>query len=294
MEVQAVLEALRANDGPITIVSDSTYVVHCFRDRWWDGWIKRGWVNSQRKPVANRDLWEPFIELVRARDEVTFRWVKGHNGDPMNDLVDRLAVEAAADQAGRSGDGDPGPLGPIDRPRPTGASAPMISGHPLVVLGHRPPELGGYEENPVSIAVRERLVAIIEAKAIVEEDLVVVSGLRLGAEMLGAEAAVEVGVPLVVVLPYPDPDSVWPPASREQFRRLKAQAVDVVQLQRTRPSSTSAAGAALARRDSWLAQHSAEAVLVWDRRDAALAKLHDALEARLGDDVWVVDPAEVT
>jgi ribonuclease HI len=41
---------------------------------------------------VSRDLWEPLVELVVARADVTFRWVKGHSGDPMNDLVDRLAV----------------------------------------------------------------------------------------------------------------------------------------------------------------------------------------------------------
>jgi ribonuclease HI len=95
MEVKAVLEALRLIEGPVQIVSDSTYVVNCFRDGWWKGWLARGWRNTQKQPVANRDLWEPLITLVRARDDVTFRWVKGHSGDPMNDLVDRLAVEAA-------------------------------------------------------------------------------------------------------------------------------------------------------------------------------------------------------
>lgn len=97
MEIQAVLEALRAlshHDGPIEVRSDSTYVVHCFRDRWWQGWLARGWRNSQRQPVANRDLWEPLIELVRSRGDIAFTWVKGHSGDPMNDLVDALAVAA--------------------------------------------------------------------------------------------------------------------------------------------------------------------------------------------------------
>jgi ribonuclease HI len=95
MEIRAVLEALRALDGPVLVVSDSTYVVNCFRDRWWEGWLRKGWVNSQRKPVANRDLWEPLVELYRARqDEVSFRWVKGHSNDPMNDLVDAMAVAA--------------------------------------------------------------------------------------------------------------------------------------------------------------------------------------------------------
>ena len=96
MEISAAYEAVRAIEGRLDIVSDSTYVVNCFRDRWWEGWIKRGWLTSAKKPVANRDLWEPFIELVRSRGDVTFRWVKGHSGDPMNDLVDRLAVEQTA------------------------------------------------------------------------------------------------------------------------------------------------------------------------------------------------------
>jgi len=94
MEIQAALEAVTALPGTLVVVSDSTYVVHCFRDAWWQGWLARGWVNSAKKPVANRDLWEPLITAVRDRGDVTFRWVKGHSGDEMNDLVDRLAVEA--------------------------------------------------------------------------------------------------------------------------------------------------------------------------------------------------------
>jgi ribonuclease HI len=103
MEVTAVLEALRALSGPLQVWSDSTYVVNCFRDRWWEGWLKRGWVNSARKPVANRDLWEPLVELYRKRGDVTFRWVKGHSGNPMNDLVDELAVAAARSQRSTAG-----------------------------------------------------------------------------------------------------------------------------------------------------------------------------------------------
>lgn len=102
MEIQAAYEAVKALPGRLEIVSDSTYVVKCFNDGWWRGWLKRGWTNSQKKPVANRDLWEPFIQLVRERADVTFRWVKGHSGDPMNDFVDELAVEAGSNQAGRS------------------------------------------------------------------------------------------------------------------------------------------------------------------------------------------------
>ncbi|NBR99475.1 MAG: ribonuclease HI [Actinobacteria bacterium] len=79
MELAAVLNALLAYseiNEPILIRSDSTYVVHCFRDKWWMGWQRRGWKNSQRQPVA-------------------FEWVKAHNGEPMNELVDQLAVAAS-------------------------------------------------------------------------------------------------------------------------------------------------------------------------------------------------------
>lgn len=105
MEIMAAWQAVRSLAGPVEVRSDSTYVVNCFNQQWWKGWLARGWRNSQRQAVANRDLWEPFIELVRGRDDVTFSWVKGHSGDPMNDLVDRLAVEAAAQQASSRGPG---------------------------------------------------------------------------------------------------------------------------------------------------------------------------------------------
>jgi len=98
MEVMAVLRALQSNDGEVTIVSDSTYVVNCFRDRWYDKWMRNGWRNSQKQPVANTDLWKPLIELYLARaPRPQFRWVKGHSGNALNDLVDRLAVAAATE-----------------------------------------------------------------------------------------------------------------------------------------------------------------------------------------------------
>ena len=102
MEIRAALEALRALPGPLEIVSDSAYVVNCFAQRWYVGWRANGWRNSQKKPVANRDLWEPLIELALARG-VRFRWVKGHGTDPMNAWVDSLAVLAARTGEGQRG-----------------------------------------------------------------------------------------------------------------------------------------------------------------------------------------------
>ena len=118
------------------------------------GGCARGGCNSQRKPVANRDLWEPFVELV-ARRAATSRsgGSRATAGDPMNDLVDRLAVEAAATQQGRRGTGPPTSSGPADVAGP----APAAPGEPdhrrprrWSCLGHRPTELGGYDDNPLA------------------------------------------------------------------------------------------------------------------------------------------------
>ncbi len=293
MEIRAALEAVRAHPGALEVVSDSTYLVNCFRDRWWEGWLARGWVNAARKPVANRDLWEPLVELVRSRGDVAFRWVKGHAGDPMNDLVDRLAVEAATTQQGRSGEGRPDRLAAADMPGgPRGVvAADVPDGYLVAVAGHRPPALGGYDPNPVAGRVRAKLEEILAATAQIQPDLVVLTGLGLGAEQLGAEAAAAAGVPYVAVLPFPDQEAVWPAASQQHYRELLAGAASQVVIQATTPTNRRQAGVALARRDAWLARYAAEAVVVWDRRDPTVGRLARAFQDALGEtEVWLLEP----
>lgn len=317
MEVQAVLDAVTTIEGPLHIVSDSTYVVNCFRDRWWEGWVKRGWKNSQRKPVANRDLWEPLIDnYLRSTTRLRFSWVKGHSEDPMNDLVDALAVEAARTQQDRCGDRPPASVGPADDvPRrspasggPGTAAGPgtagralspsagtlegrLPEGRRLAIVGLKPTELGGYQDNPISAAVRRRLVEILGAKAELHEDLVVLTGLSLGAEQLGAMAAADVGVPYVAVLPYPEPDKVWTPAASQVFRRLLDTATVVLTMQPTEPESKQAAGNALRRRDAFIYRNVAEAIAVWDHRDERVGTMVRSLHDHLGEeDVWIVEP----
>ncbi len=94
MELRAALEALSSLPEADTVVSDSAYVVNCFLQGWWESWKARQWKNSSGKPVANRDLWEPLIELAVARG-VKWRWIKGHESDDMNLLADRMARDAA-------------------------------------------------------------------------------------------------------------------------------------------------------------------------------------------------------
>lgn len=296
MEITAAFEAVRALPGRLEVRSDSTYVVHCFRDRWHEGWRKRGWKNSKREPVANRDLWEPFVELVLARGDVTFSWVKGHGGDPMNDLVDRLAVEAAMTQTGRSGVGEPAALGPPDAPGARaaverGRDRRLPPGRLVLVAGHRPGELGGYGPNPVADGVRARLRETLAGMVEVDGPLTVLSGLRLGAEQLGAEAAVEAGLRFVAVLPYPDPDKPWPPESRRHFAELLRSAVSTITLDERSPATKQLAGAALGRRDAWLARHVDAAVVVWDQEDDAVGRLVRSLEDNLGaDQVLLLHP----
>ncbi len=300
MEITAAYEAVKALPGPLEVVSDSTYVVNCFRDRWHEGWVKRGWKNSQRQPVANRDLWEPFVALVLERGDVTFHWVKGHGNDPMNDLVDRLAVQAAMEQEGRSGSAPPTDVAPADRPgRPAakGVTAPpgrdrrLPAGRLVLVAGHRPDALGGYDENPTAAGVRTRVAETLRGLVEVDGPLTVVSGLRLGAEMLGAEAALDVGLPLVAVLPYPDADAPWPAERRAHFASLVAKAAVAITLEDRSPANRQAAGAALARRDAWLARQVDAAIVVWDQENEVVGRLVRSLEDHLGaDQVYLVTP----
>jgi ribonuclease HI len=311
MEMSAAFEAVKTLPGPLEIVSDSTYVVNCFRDRWHEGWIKRGWLNSQRKPVANRDLWEPFVELVLARGDVTFRWVKGHAGDLMNDTVDRLAVEAAKTQKGRTGDEPPTELGPEDD---FGTEAGTISvetqaafraqvveastapgrpyaGRALLIVGHRPPVVDPENDPEGTGELLDSLVGELMAAEQEHPDLVVVTGLRQGTEQLAAEAAVGAGMPYVVVLPWPDPASGWPDEARERFMELAEESDQMVLLQQDVPDSREGQAAAMARRDDWLARNVDVALVVWDGVDEAVGRTHRSLVDHLGPgSVQVVKP----
>jgi ribonuclease HI len=301
MELMAVLDALRTIEGPVEVVSDSTYVVNCFRDGWWKGWLKRDWKNSKKEPVANRDIWEPLIDLYRSRaDEITFTWVKGHAGDEYNDIADRLAVEASHTGTGRHGIGTPDDLGPPDeistvagaapRPGPDGvySSAWAPSGPAVLVTGVQPPQLGGFDANPVADDTRRRLAEVLIAKAELTPDLIVLTGLRLGAETLAAEAAAEADLPYVAVLPYPEPERMWPPAAQARFHELVSEAAAVVRLEKKVPADNKAAGQALDRRNGWLRKVATEAIVVWDHEEPRVGKVVAALEQAMPDDVWIV------
>lgn len=107
MELHAAIAAIRRmwNEPEITIVSDSAYLVNCFRDKWWVQWEKNGWINASNRPVANRELWEILINLYKAHGGIYFEWVKGHSGNRGNDYVDRMAsAEITLYMANHSGD----------------------------------------------------------------------------------------------------------------------------------------------------------------------------------------------
>jgi ribonuclease HI len=91
MELTAAIEALNALKRPCDIVltTDSTYVKDGITS-WIDGWKKRGWKNSQKKPVKNEDLWKALDE-ARSRHTVEWKWVKGHAGHAENERCDELA-----------------------------------------------------------------------------------------------------------------------------------------------------------------------------------------------------------
>jgi len=284
MELTAVLDACEQLDGRLVIISDSTYVVNCWRDRWYVSWMAKGWKNSQRQPVANRDLWEPLVAHFQS-GRLIMKWVKGHSDDPMNDLVDRLAVRACVER--RGGGGERPPAGGVEAAGPADLvpeKVEALTGHPILVAGLRPPGLGGYDPNPVADRARDLLRARLLAEKLLNPDLVVISGMDLGAPQLGAEAAASLGLPYVAVLPYPSMESVWRPEAQEHHRRLLGGAREVVTVVRKAPATKQQAGMALGRRNDWLARHAVDALVVWDSQEEATAKLLKSLENRLGSD----------
>ncbi len=97
MEILAVICGLEKLKEPccVELFSDSKYVVDAINQGWVYGWKKKNWIKSNKEPALNVDLWERLLLLLKIH-EVTFHWVKGHDGHPENERCDELAVAAAA------------------------------------------------------------------------------------------------------------------------------------------------------------------------------------------------------
>ena len=97
MELLAVINALEEVEiGPrVIITTDSEYVCKG-ASMWVDGWVKKGWKTYAGAPVKNRDLWEKLMAL-RDLHNVRFDWVKGHAGNPLNEMCDTLCTAAMQD-----------------------------------------------------------------------------------------------------------------------------------------------------------------------------------------------------
>ena len=79
MEMTALLEAFRAikkENQTIEVYSDSSYLMDCFRKKWYKGWLRNGWKTAAKKPVENRDLWEGLLPYLD-RHAIRFFRVKG-------------------------------------------------------------------------------------------------------------------------------------------------------------------------------------------------------------------------
>lgn len=102
MEMTAVIEGLKALNRPVSvrITTDSQYVIKGMTE-WMAGWIRRGWKNSQNKPVENQDLWQALLEVSKPH-KLSWQWVRGHAGHPENERCDQLARSRAieAQQSG--------------------------------------------------------------------------------------------------------------------------------------------------------------------------------------------------
>ena len=96
MELMAAIAGLEALIRPcsVKLYSDSQYLVKAFNEHWIQGWIRRNWMRNGKEPVKNTDLWKRLLKAMEPH-QVTFIWVKGHNGHEMNERCDFLATSAA-------------------------------------------------------------------------------------------------------------------------------------------------------------------------------------------------------
>lgn len=94
MELLAAISALEtlSRDCQVALTTDSQYVMKGITE-WIKNWKRRGWMTAEKKPVKNVDLWQRLDQAV-SRHQVTWHWVRGHNGHPENELADQLANKA--------------------------------------------------------------------------------------------------------------------------------------------------------------------------------------------------------
>ena len=94
MELMGAISALEAlkRETKVTLHTDSKYVMDGVT-KWIHGWKKNGWKTADKKPVKNEDLWKR-LDAANASHKVTWKWVKGHADDVMNNRADELARNA--------------------------------------------------------------------------------------------------------------------------------------------------------------------------------------------------------
>lgn len=91
---QNIIKLIDVETAKITIYSDSAYFQRCWSEQWYKRWQRNGWLTADRKPVKNKEMWEWLIPYFED-DRFTFKKVAGHNGIKFNELVDKMATEAA-------------------------------------------------------------------------------------------------------------------------------------------------------------------------------------------------------
>ncbi|MCD7834744.1 MAG: ribonuclease HI [Lachnospiraceae bacterium] len=101
MELMAAIVGLEALNRPceVDLYSDSQYLVNAFNQHWLDAWLRNNWQRKDRKsgksePVKNVDLWKRLLAAAKPH-QITWNWVRGHNGHPENERCDQLATGAA-------------------------------------------------------------------------------------------------------------------------------------------------------------------------------------------------------
>lgn len=153
------------------------------------------------------------------------------------------------------------------------------------VTGHRPNKLGGWnrDNQPLRCWIREQIRTFL----VKNRPLYGITGMAQGVDHDFARVCVEIGIPFIAAVPFAGQETVWPALSQEAYRRLLAQAAEVIEV-----CSPSYAAWKMQARNEWLVDHATTLLAVWNGSSGGTA--NTVLYAnRIGKPVHIINPRDL-
>jgi len=165
----------------------------------------------------------------------------------------------------------------------------------VMVTGHRPPGIGGYDTpNATEQWVRGALRSILAGLKEREDDLVAVTGMALGADQVFAEECIRLGIPFIAAVPFRGQESRWPAASQMRYQEIIKQAREIVVVDEIPAYHSDHFGGKLACRNKWMVDHSKLTIAVWSGAPGGTARAVEMVRRRKDRKILRLNPVAQT